>query len=1342
MTLVHLVQSIGWTLLHFIWQGAVLAALFAVAQFVLQNRSANARYVAGCVALVFAIILPVITFCIQAGEFSLRPTVTQTQQVQPTSGPAVELIPPMAAAAAVQVPVPEVQSRVGNVAKSPRTFDEQMQLALPWFVIAWLFGVSVLSIRFLTGWLYLRKLVRSGVADATGPLQKTLDDLKQRLRITRTVELLKSAMVEVPTVIGWIRPVILLPASSLIGLTPGQLEAILVHELAHIRRHDFVVNLLQSMLEILFFYHPAIWWISKKVRHEREHCCDDVAVELSGDAVSYARALATLEALRHGPALALAASDGSLLGRIQRLFNHPPEKGRRAGKWMSGALVLSVIVCAVFLLQGRAKEEYKSGAMDSWLASQPGLLRQLSTEKVIRIGINEPGSPWAWQELKKRAGDNEITAPQAELIMTGLFELMSEHPQYETQGKPLERIHHETIAPLHAKGLISEEKMVELAQAYHGDPLPLGLPRLRETDQTFWLVVQWKNDLDLFGFILLNEMRSVSINGQSVEVKSLFPTARVADYPEFQGTLQLPPLAPGKYILRCEISSLLVPAPTKMESREAFESWPAPRVQWMRATEAELFVYEKDAVIVRLIEDPALETSVKSGLSVGEITVGGAGKATKAVINFRLDKALNVPFGFNVALRIAGRTYEGGELYRTPTITIQSPSGPITSYRTSQLKQTILVEALDPDARTADVILTPNPRMMEKHPDVDRIWGKEIVFEKVPLVRRDEGNSEALSTADAPEQEQPPVLRFSLVAKEYELATTLDLMQDVAGQEYRVQRDVLLDESMVLKATTQQNPFSTNWEVEIYLTADGSKRFAEITKENIGNQLAIIFNNKLLTAPNIQGVIQGGRLQITGNFTHAEAEATANSIHEAASKAPGRPKELNAETQAFGIYLMKQPIDPRLAASGSGDWKSVPLMDDPIISDTDLHSYDWKEHRLHFRGPIRARLPRPPVQGLGFVVVVNGERIYPGLFTTSLSSFSFSLPNICVDRLDDPENTLTMDRAYPTAAFAKGPDPRGDARIQKALSDAGKLNGTGAAESEVMIDKELQTKAEAGDRDAQVTLGAQYRGKDPVKAFKWNSKAAEQGSVSAQYLVAGAYELGRGVRQDYTQSVHWYRKAAETPEPDAHPVALRGIRMAASEKLGNFYAEGLGVARNYGQAAQWYRKAADGTFPGAQASLGQLYVKGLGVPQDHGEAFQLLRRAAERYQVKAQYYLGLLYAEGEGVPKDQVLAYKWLTLAEELSPPDGEFAKASTEARRTLGEQMNPEQMIKARDLAGKFRQRTRDQSATSLEEWLKVGEQLSAGNITEAEANRLFDGILQREIERTDAEYSKPNAP
>jgi peptidoglycan/xylan/chitin deacetylase (PgdA/CDA1 family) len=196
-----------------------------------------------------------------------------------------------------------------------------------------------------------------------------------RLRVRRAVRLCQSALVEVPTVVGHLRPLILIPAGALVGLTPQQLEAVLAHELAHVRRHDYAVNLLQAAAETLLFYHPAAWWLSRRVRAEREHACDDAAVEATGDVLSYARALAALETLRatHAPpaALALAANGGSLMQRIQRLVNADRRRARGRRPFAAAAMGLALLLGALALQRALTPAGASTSAAAAAAAAAP-----------------------------------------------------------------------------------------------------------------------------------------------------------------------------------------------------------------------------------------------------------------------------------------------------------------------------------------------------------------------------------------------------------------------------------------------------------------------------------------------------------------------------------------------------------------------------------------------------------------------------------------------------------------------------------------------------------------------------------------------------------------------------------------------------------------------------------------------------------------------------------------------------------------------------------------------------------------------------------------------------------
>jgi beta-lactamase regulating signal transducer with metallopeptidase domain len=228
-----------------------------------------------------------------------------------------------------------------------------------WAVTAWACGVLLFSLRLAWGAGRISAMRRTAVPAAPA-LQTTVAALAERIGVRR-VGVLTSRMVGVPGTIGWIRPVILVPAAALAGLTPQQLQAVLAHELAHIRRHDYLANLLQMVVETLLFYHPAVWWVSGRVRHERELCCDDLAVRSCGDALGYARALAALEKARLPlPSPAMASAGGPLLHRIERLFRQEV-RTQGASRLAAAAALLTLGILCLLLNLGWARSQPAAG---------------------------------------------------------------------------------------------------------------------------------------------------------------------------------------------------------------------------------------------------------------------------------------------------------------------------------------------------------------------------------------------------------------------------------------------------------------------------------------------------------------------------------------------------------------------------------------------------------------------------------------------------------------------------------------------------------------------------------------------------------------------------------------------------------------------------------------------------------------------------------------------------------------------------------------------------------------------------------------------------------------------
>ncbi len=214
--------------------------------------------------------------------------------------------------------------------------------------------------RLVVHWSTAQRMRRRGVCPARAPWPATVAELCRQLGIRRTVAIVESTVAQVPMVIGWLQPVILVPAGLMTGLTQHQLRAIIAHELAHVRRHDYLVNLVQAVLETILFYHPAVWWLSNRLRVEREYCCDDVAVNVGGDAMRYARTLSLLETIRsETPQPALASTGGTLMTRIQRLLGVKTGTPARTGGWMTPAVITIAVVttCSALTLARPAEHD-------------------------------------------------------------------------------------------------------------------------------------------------------------------------------------------------------------------------------------------------------------------------------------------------------------------------------------------------------------------------------------------------------------------------------------------------------------------------------------------------------------------------------------------------------------------------------------------------------------------------------------------------------------------------------------------------------------------------------------------------------------------------------------------------------------------------------------------------------------------------------------------------------------------------------------------------------------------------------------------------------------------------
>lgn len=290
-------EALGWTLLHSLWEGFIVAAALAV--FLSVVRSPRTRYAAGGVALLAMLAGLAITFIqfLPGAGNSARTLIKTTHQ-------AWSELPAMNG----------TNGRVSNFAT-----------LIPCLAPLWLVGVCLFYSRYAAACLYLHRLRRRGICAAPDSWQRAVKRLALELQVKRPVVLLESLLADTPMVLGYFRPVVMVPLGFLSGLPRDCVEAIVLHELAHIRRSDYLVNACQRLIEGLLFYHPAVWWISRVMRTERENCCDDMVVMLRGNPHRYAKALTALEQSRlerQWPAReeVVAATGGNLMKRVKRLL--------------------------------------------------------------------------------------------------------------------------------------------------------------------------------------------------------------------------------------------------------------------------------------------------------------------------------------------------------------------------------------------------------------------------------------------------------------------------------------------------------------------------------------------------------------------------------------------------------------------------------------------------------------------------------------------------------------------------------------------------------------------------------------------------------------------------------------------------------------------------------------------------------------------------------------------------------------------------------------------------------------------------------------------------------------
>ena len=423
----QVMHALGWALIHSLWQCLACAAMAAV--LMVLSRRPSVRYLVGVGALAAMLAAPVATFLVLA----TTPAHSVLAAGTPLAAPVVRQAPaaPIIFRPAASAPPHgkgDMKGALEGFSVVPVLEKAPASNILPWLVAAWLCGVAFFSLRFAGGFLLLEHLRRNRSTIPGAGLLALCRDVQRQLGLDRGIEYLECAWLQTPAVIGWLRPAVLIPLAALTGLSEAQLRAVIAHELAHIRRFDLLVNLFQIVVETLLFYHPAMWWLNKRIRAERELCCDEIAIAASGNRLEYAKALTLMAEWDVAPRLAMAANRGPL---TERIFHILGRKSANAGQRILGLtgsvlFLLAALAAANALFDiaappiAQAKESVKAAlsasqtavahmAQQVFHASEPAATNSSQEQRTAST------VPEADQRETKNEQDQKLVPPAADL---------------------------------------------------------------------------------------------------------------------------------------------------------------------------------------------------------------------------------------------------------------------------------------------------------------------------------------------------------------------------------------------------------------------------------------------------------------------------------------------------------------------------------------------------------------------------------------------------------------------------------------------------------------------------------------------------------------------------------------------------------------------------------------------------------------------------------------------------------------------------------------------------------------------------------------------------------------
>lgn len=378
----EITEALGWTVLHSLWQSGLIAAFLLLSFVVLKKASAKVRYRMAGSAMLAVLLTSIATFLYFFDiEKEKDLSVFVIERNSETATP-------------ILINIPENTSSFSFLAN----YFEQH---LPLIVTIWLVGMGFFLLRLIGGFAYVSYLKNNRIKAVTDYWQKKADRLREKIPVRKSIAIFESALVKMPMTIGYLKPVILIPIGLISHLSLEQTEAILAHELAHIARKDYLFNILQSVMEVLFYFNPAVWLISAHIRLERENCCDDIAIHVCGSSLNYVKALVSVEEVSQKlPHLAMAFSNNKnhLIMRVQRILKQPQKKSRLGEKLIAALFILATFSLFAFQQKETPKldvievispieiDEAIPPTIDEVVIIKPEITKPISKKKEIILG--------------------------------------------------------------------------------------------------------------------------------------------------------------------------------------------------------------------------------------------------------------------------------------------------------------------------------------------------------------------------------------------------------------------------------------------------------------------------------------------------------------------------------------------------------------------------------------------------------------------------------------------------------------------------------------------------------------------------------------------------------------------------------------------------------------------------------------------------------------------------------------------------------------------------------------------------------------------------------------------